>query len=617
MAPYIINPDDIISVLNSFRTDVSFPGNLHCTLQKYEASTLIEYLSVYLRLANRFHLEPRLIGAIKHLPIFTEIDNNTSTISLSSKEWYLLPRNEENSYGKIIYPVQKGGFLSASSQSLCYILEDIIHIPRLTVHEYWRHYVVPYLESQQQKDIDIVIDKLFDRLPSLLDDDLNLKDVLGGISFVPVGTFKMSQQQKIPANVKLVKPTELFDPEGKALVDLFFDDEQVFPVGKYSISQPSFSKKFLLNLRSLGIKPVLSPNDVISRINTIVTRRLQSDVQDKALNLFRYIDENWDVLNDNDTQNQMTRMTNNNNHAFLKAILEKEWIPSFDASEKLVFSKPKNCYCQKDKNLISLVSPVIEIKVNNEKFLQHLGWNTYPEVTKVLKQLELCYKGVSNKQPLKNLKPICTEIYKYMNDAFKASDNKSKEEFETMKKYLKYKPWILYEGQFYPTEKVVFSLPNKFQNNDSLIVELPIEYNSKFKSLFKYMGVRDEIGVKDLITIIKNTMKGNKDKVLSANEINNVIRIIEQIVKIQKESKREGDKLEKLDGLLIPSNDNMLVELHEIHFDDMDDRLEEEMRSKLKITHNLVTLDVAKELEIQTLTGKIYGNNNKLVYSRL
>ena len=121
------------------------------------------------------------------------------------------------------------------------------------------------------------------------------------------------------------------------------------------------------------------------------------------------------------------------------------------------------------------------------------------------------------------------------------------------------------------------------------------------------MGVRDEIGVKDLITMIKNTLKGNKDKVLSVNEINNVVRIIEQIVKIQKENRREGEKLEKLDGLLIPSNDNMLVELHEIHFDDMDDRLEEEMRSKLKITHNLVTLDIVKELEIQALS-EVFGN---------
>ncbi|GES91935.1 sacsin isoform X1 [Rhizophagus clarus] len=597
LTPYIINPDNIISVLNSFRIDISYPGNLHCALQNHEASTLVEYLSVYLRLANRSHLEPRLINAIKHFPIFTEIDNNTSTISLLSKEWYLLPRNEENSYGKIIYPTTKGGFLSASSQNLCYILEDIIRIPRLTVYEYWRYYVIPYLESRQQKDIDIVIDKLFDRLPSLLDDDIYLKDVLGGISFVPVGTFKMSQQQKLPVNVKLAKPNELFDPEEKALVNLFFDNEQVFPVGKYGIPQPSLSKKFLLNLRSLGIKPVLSPNDIISRINTIATRRLYPNVQEKALNLFKYIDENWEVLNIN------------YNHAFLKAILEKDWIPSFDASEKLVFSKPKNCYCQNYKNLISLVSPVIEIKVNNEKFLQHLGWDTYPEVTKVLKQLDLCCKGVSNKHPPKNLKPICADIYKYMNDAFRASDNKSREEFDIIKKYLRYKSWILCEGQFYPTEKVVFSLPSKFQNNDSLIVELPIEYTSKFKPLFKSMGVRDEIGVKDLITIIRNTIKGNKDKVLSANELNNVIRIIEQIAKIQKENRREGDKLEKLDGLLIPSNENMLIELHEIHFDDMDDRLDEEMRSNLKITHNLVTLDVARELEIQTLTGKIYGNS--------
>ncbi|PKY47020.1 P-loop containing nucleoside triphosphate hydrolase protein [Rhizophagus irregularis] len=36
------------------------------------------------------------------------------------------------------------------------------------------------------------------------------------------------------------------------------------------------------------------------------------------------------------------------------------------------------------------------------------------------------------------------------------------------------------------------------------------------------------------------------------------------------------------------------------------------MRSKLKITHNLVTLDVARELEIQTLTGKIYDLARKV-----
>ena len=50
---------------------------------------------------------------------------------------------------------------------------DIIKIHRLTVNDYWEYFVVPFLESQQPNDIDIVIDKLFDQSQSLLD---HLKD---------------------------------------------------------------------------------------------------------------------------------------------------------------------------------------------------------------------------------------------------------------------------------------------------------------------------------------------------------------------------------------------------------------------------------------------------------
>src|SRR5438270_12928836 len=92
-----------------------------------------------------------------------------------NRNWYLLPRDEEDSYGKIICPSHIGGFLSTSSQNLCYILEGIIEIPRLPAYVYWREYVIPFLESRQSNDIDIVIDKLFDRLPSLLDHDASLK----------------------------------------------------------------------------------------------------------------------------------------------------------------------------------------------------------------------------------------------------------------------------------------------------------------------------------------------------------------------------------------------------------------------------------------------------------
>jgi hypothetical protein len=124
--------------------------------------------------------------------------------------------------------------------------------------------------------------------------------------------------------------------------------------------------------------------------------------------------------------------------------------------------------------------------------------------------------------------------------------------------------------------------------------------------------ILDEIGIKDLSLIIKNMVEGNDDRNLSIDEINNVIEILERIAKIQKDTKRRGNDPERLDGLLIPSIKNTLVRLQDIHFDDIEDRLDDEEKSKYEIVHHLVTLYIAKELEIQTLTGKIYGNYDKL-----
>jgi hypothetical protein len=594
--------------LDSFQadtTDIScpkYPENLSCALQDHEASALVGYLSNYLRLANRYHLVPKLIDAIKHLPIFDQI-GHTSPVSLlpGNKKWHLLPQGDENSFGKIIYPNDKGGFLSTKSRDLCDILEKYIKIPRLNANDYWRNYVIPFLEMQSPEDIDIVIDKLFDQLPHII--DASLKDILRRKSFVPVGTFKMSQQRQKPDNVKLAKPIDLFDPEEKSLVDLFFEDEQVFPAGNYGIPQSSFSKKFLPNLKLLGIKSILSPYDIISRIDTIIDRRQTSNVpgdliRTKALKLLKYLDEHWDRFIVDDTQTRENRGPSN---AFLKAVLEKEWIPTVDASDNKVFSNLKKCHSQKDKDLVCLVTPIVEYKVKNKKFLKQLGWVTYPAVGMIIEQLGLCFKGVTSKQPPKNLEKICIAVYKYMNEIFKASDNKSNLEFNYMKNYLKDKAWILREKRFYPADKVIFKLSNKFQNNESLIVELPAEYFS-FKSLFEAMGVREEIGIKDFILIIKNVIKGDNDKVLSESEIKNVIQILKQVAEIQK------DNPESLNGLLVPSTENKLVDLHEIQFDDMGDSLSDEERSKHKIAHKLVINNIAKELNIQTLKGKIYGN---------
>jgi hypothetical protein len=575
-------------VLDSFQANTSYPKNLKKKLQINEASVLVEHLSNYLRLINKNNLTQKHIDVIKHLPIFTEVDH-LSPIPLlpllpKNKKWYLLPRDDENSYGKIIYPSDKGGFINTSSQNMCYILEDIIKIPRLTINDYWREYVIPFLESQIPRNIDIVVDKLFDRLPSLL--DANLKNDLGGRSFVPAGTLNMSQQHQLPNIINLAKPMELFDPEIKTLTDLFFEDEQLFPAGRYGNSQ-----KYLPVLKSLGIKSALTPNDIISRIDTIMTRRQYSNeelVHTKAFELLKYIDDKWDQL------------TYSSNNAILGTILEAEWIPTVDKFGKKLFSKPEDCYCEKHKNLVCLTAPVLEYNIENNNFLNFLKWNTYPDVITVLKQLKLCRDSVILPNELKS---ICNAIYEYINEISQINE----EEFCFVNESLRNEPWILCGETFRSSDKVVVNLPDQFQDNDSLIVKLPVEYYT-FKDLFMNMGVRDEVGVKYLIEFIKSMVKENRYKVLTTTEINNVIMVLEQIVKIQKDNKSDVIRLEELDGLLIPSSNNILVELSNIHFDDMKERFDEKEKSIYEIVNDLITQGIAEELGVQTLKGKVFGN---------
>lgn len=116
--------------------------------------------------------------------------------------------------------------------------------------------------------------------------------------------------------------------------------------------------------------------------------------------------------------------------------------------------------------------------------------------------------------------------------------------------------------------------------------------------------ILDEIDVRDLVLIISDI---GENRELPMNEINNVIEILKRIARIQNNTKLEGNDLKSLDGLLIPSTENKLVSLDEIHFDDMGDKLSDEERRDYKISHRSINIDLAGELQMQTLKGTIYG----------
>ncbi|CAB5106839.1 unnamed protein product [Rhizophagus irregularis] len=116
--------------------------------------------------------------------------------------------NNDNQY-HYYQEISNGGFLSTTN-SQNFLLEDIIKITRLNSHNYWKIFVLPYIkELRDFNDLDKVIDKLFDRLPTLLANDENLRIYLEIFLLYQQVQLRRYKIQQIPYDTKLVKPTEL------------------------------------------------------------------------------------------------------------------------------------------------------------------------------------------------------------------------------------------------------------------------------------------------------------------------------------------------------------------------------------------------------------------------
>ncbi|CAG8581332.1 21448_t:CDS:2 [Gigaspora rosea] len=575
---YIHNIKDVKSVLSSLNTDEVY--NLH----PLEAESFIKYLSCYL------HITPTLtedhIETIKCLPIFKEVGKD-ELISLKLKEkgnWFLLPIEDEKEYGQIIAPT-KFGFLDATSTDSCYLLEKIIKIRRLSQAAYWIDFVVPHLKFNQNAII--VVEKLFERLPILLSSDSSLKDKLSNLAIVPCGTVKMAHGKQDLDIVKR-RPIDLCDPWNPKITQLFFDDEKVFPVEKFS-NQDNYYHL----LKMLGIRTSLSQKDVIERIKTYATRQKAGnnidDVYDKSLNLFIYIDENWDSFRDK-------------NDEFLSIIKSSKWIPTIDKYGKTSFSCSSECRDTRDEYLVSLALSILSHQIKNIQFRKHLEWNRYPPVKIVLEQMKLCSTMPKNNLNIEKQPKICKAIYKYIGEALSYDDEQSKQEVEELSEGLKNKNWIYCEGSFYASKDVVFNLSTNL-GKELPIIQLPADYRNNFRKVFEHMGVREKVDIIDFINMIENIAHQADNKRLNDEILSKTIRILEQIGKECNKSKKEG-KLNDLKNLFIPSTDGILINLDEIKFDDRAGLSNEEKENCSEIDFE----DYEQSEPLTTRINNIIGN---------
>ncbi|CAG8531695.1 10201_t:CDS:10, partial [Scutellospora calospora] len=608
--------ENLTEVLVCLRTATTFPKNVQIKLQPQEVEIMINYLL-------RFNSNNPLDKLIENLPIFTEVGKEEFIALEANRSWYLLPSEDEKDYGKIITP-NSVGFLDATTPNKRFLLETIVKVKRLSRQDYWTKFVIPYLGSQTLETIEIVIIKLFERLPFLLSKDPNLKSILGNMAFIPTSTI-LNTQQRQESNIELKKPIELFDPDNKYIRELFFDNERLFPA---KIFEEKFRDNFLTSLKTLGMKTCLSSFDIIKRFDEFEKRRNNEKdiVHQISLKLVQYIDKNYNRL----FETNLLQMNGTSGHYILNGgfslkLLATKWIPTVDSTGKKLFSTSYECRSIKLKNLVGFVMPIIEYTFENKSFSDHIGCDLCPPEDKVIAQLITCS---SMKTIHENSSKICEAVYRYMNEWM---DNTSV--LAKFKEKLKDKKWIFCNDKFYSQESVVIELDKSLGSNE-IIIELPHEFKP-FKGLFKEMGVKQKMGVPDLINIIKGfhstKSKSNEElqnstdslsneesqnsidsilneestdsvKILSNEELHKVVGVIELIANRIDEQSNFHESLEEL---LIPNTNLQLVNLYEIYYDDMRERLSDDDKNGLNIAHSSISYSVAKTLGMKMLAGNV------------
>ncbi|CAG8503482.1 6900_t:CDS:2, partial [Cetraspora pellucida] len=549
---YIIEISNITEVFSSLRDNPSFPLNItQSDLSKRQKEDLIAYIGAYLRCESSF--DQKIINVIKQFPIFHEVDKNDAisidSLDTAGKKYCLLPKEDELSCGLIISPY---AFLDAhTSDDTCFIFENVIGVKRLDQKEYWKEHVISHLGLQSPCIMDQAIVKLFERWTLIKP----FHSQLSKIAFV-----KTSSGQK--------KPIELFDPDQIQIKELFFSDEPFFPVETYP------THDYLFKLSELGMKKLITSEDVINRIEEYKSRMSQDqidEVHSKSLLLLNYIDNNYVSFKDNISLQEKIR--------------SEKWIPTFNSDAQLIFSKSSECRDQLHAVLVSYTLPIVNNRIINDNLRQVLGWDSIPPTEIVINQL-LQSLEVFKRTKKSNIIDYKTRdqinvIYKHFVDIINQPDGSTY--LDLLNKELSGKKWILNEDKLYSTNKVVFSLPSFIPSGYWVQIS---HQNKRYSILFEKLGVKKTLDTDDYF------------QVLSDADFSDPLQKISVIAIIDNLSKTEKD----LTGLLIPNMECQMVDYKTVLYDDMGSRVSDSMKDFSTLVHSEISKDLANRLKLRNLS---------------
>ncbi|KAF0538222.1 Sacsin [Gigaspora margarita] len=466
---YVIEVDNVIAVLSSFEVHSSFPSNLvHADLTHDQRNILTRYLG-YLKCESYY---TKAANVIKYIPLFTDVNStniiNISLLIESKKDYFLLPKEDEQSYGCIISP---SVFLEThNSEDLRFLLEEVLKVQRLKQEEYWKEHVIKYLNSQEIKIIDEVIKELFKRWEIIS----NVREELKEIEFV---TTSSTMKQR---------PIDIFAPDEQLKV-LFYSDEPFFPAEEYQTDYPK--------LLELGMKKLMTINDLINRIKIYTSNNHKCKTHEKSLLLLKYIDTNYQDLNNS-----------NDSHELWNKIRTETWIPVKNSRGQHTFSKVTDCRDLLHAPFVSREMPVVDCLIRNNDLRKILGWDDNIPIDTMLKQLFWLLKEFEMEKK-KETEDNINKIYEYLNNTIDNNIDFLKDKLSEVK-------WILNDDEIYSTDTLVFTLPNCLMTFKWVLVS---KHNIKYyQRLLEKLGVKKELRTSDCLEILQNlNFRDNKFEIIN------------------------------------------------------------------------------------------------------
>ncbi|XP_028392629.1 sacsin-like [Dendronephthya gigantea] len=348
----------------------------------------------------------------------------------------------------------------------------------------------------------------------------------------------------------LRKPNELVHPKGK-VASLFSEEEKRFP-----LDDRFLTKERAMMLEELGMAVDSLPwSSLCERAEWISNH---SDAA-RARFLIQYLNQMPPKDEIAPDEMELLRAAR-----FLPILSKPKDFPFPWKSEEIpltVLAAANNLFPERYKNLVGSSQLILDESshppsVPDRNLKKILGFDLkQPQLSDVITQLDHVIQ-LSNLLTREKKEVMCSTIYEFLQNAVTTKRYKSLQ--SDLREELNSRSWMLVKGLMVNPELVARNW-NK-ENGSPYLFPLPLWYNTRFKKLIDWYGVKEDFSLRDFTEAIHKLRQDNDGKELTVDQIRNIIVLLEEVFRLADERLQ--------DPLPLPSEDHQLYDGNELVIND-------------------------------------------------